>query len=142
MQKTKMLLQVFMMTLAIGTLAVFPFSNNADAISSSSLTLQDDGKVKKVAKERLQGLYKKLEMNRDQYDEAWTVVYEYVGDFMELKQEATETGNKDEVFDKWKDIRNNFKERMKGILDEEQYKKFAEGKWETNDREELKAAME
>ncbi|PSR05511.1 MAG: hypothetical protein BRD50_00755 [Bacteroidetes bacterium SW_11_45_7] len=135
MQKTKMLLQVFMMTLAIGTLAVFPFSNNAGAISSSSLTLQDDGKVKKVAKERLQSLYKKLEMNRDQYDEAWTVVYEYVGDFMELKQEAT-------VFDKWKDIRNNFKERMKGILDEEQYKKFAEGKWETNDREELKAAME
>ena len=137
-----MLLQVFMMTLAIGTLAVFPFSNNAGAISSSSLTLQDDGKVKKVAKERLQSLYKKLEMNRDQYDEAWTVVYEYVGDFMELKQEATETGNKDEVFDKWKDIRNNFKERMKGILEEEQYKKFAEGKWETNDREELKAAME
>ncbi len=137
-----MLLQVFMMTLAIGTLAVFPFSNNVDAASSSSIIVQDEGKVKKVAKERLQGLYKKLEMDREQYDEAWTVVYEYVGDFMELKQEASETGNKDEVFNKWKDIKENYTERMKGILDEEQYKKFAEGKWATNDREELNAALE
>lgn len=142
MRKTKMLLQVFMMTLAIGTLAVFPFSNNVDAASSSSIIVQDEGKVKKVAKERLQGLYKKLEMDREQYDEAWTVVYEYVGDFMELKQEASETGNKDEVFNKWKDIKENYTERMKGILDEEQYKKFAEGKWATNDREELNAALE
>lgn len=142
MRKLITFLPVIAMTIAIGALAILPVSKNADAAPSKLSILQDEGKVKEKAKERLQGMYKKLEMNRDQYDEAWNVVYDYVGDFMDLKEDAPEIGNEEEVFAEWKSIKENYKEKMKSVLDDEQYKKFAEGKWGTKDRDALEAALE
>ena len=125
-----------------GMIVSAPQATKASPFSNSPVKFPQEDEVRKKAKERVSKMYKNLEMSRDQYNSAWDVAYNYEEELHEIKQSVSEEGNREDVYKRFKKVLKSYKSEMKEVLDSEQYKRFAEGKWQNNDREAIESAIE
>lgn len=140
--KTVISFAIFALVCA-GTLVGGPNVTAANAsLSEAKTALFQEDEVRKKAKQRVSQLYKDLEMNRDQYNEAWDVTYNYEKQLHQITNRlADEEGNAERGHERFKRAVDQFKSKMKDVLNKNQYEQFSDGDWEAKDKRKVEAAL-